>query len=84
MASLSRLTVDDSEVERFADQMSSILSYMDILGKVDTSNVEPLYSPCLHGPSMRPDVPGHKRTRDEILANAPERTDEYFVVPRIV
>lgn len=84
MATLSRLTVDDADVDRYAAQMSDILSYMDILEKIDTSAVEPLYSPSEHGPLMRPDEAAHRRTREEILANAPERTDEYFVVPRIV
>ncbi len=33
---------------------------------------------------MREDVAENKRTREEMLANAPDRTEEYYVVPRIV
>lgn len=84
MAQLSRLTVDEDEIARFAGQLSDILSYMDILGKVDTSAVEPLYSPVFHAPTMREDVAENKRERADMLRNAPDGNDEYFIVPRIV
>ena len=78
MAQLSRLTVGEDEIDLFCRQL------MDILEKVDTSSVEPLYSPVVHAPTMREDVAENKRTREEMLANAPDRTEEYYVVPRIV
>lgn len=84
MAQLSRLTVEEADVDKFADQLSAILSYMDVLEKVDTTDVEPLYSPAFHPSIPRNDIAKNTRTCGEILANAPEHTDEYFVVPRIV
>lgn len=84
MAQLSRLTVDEDEIARFTGQLSDILSYMDILGKVDTSAVEPLYSPVIHAPTMREDVAENRRERADMLRNAPDGSDEYFIVPRIV
>ena len=84
MAQLSRLTVGEDEIDLFCRQLSDILGYMDILEKVDTSSVEPLYSPVVHVPTMREDVAENKRTREEMLANSPDRTEEYYVVPRIV
>ncbi len=84
MAQLSRLTVDEDEIARFTGQLSDILSYMDILGKVDTSAVEPLYSPVIHAPTMREDVAENRRERADMLRNAPDGNDEYFIVPRIV
>ena len=68
MAQLSRLTVGEDEIDLFCRQLS----------------VEPLYSPVVHVPTMREDVAENKRTREEMLANAPDRTEEYYVVPRIV
>ena len=53
MAQLSRLTVGEDEIDLFCRQLSDILGYMDILEKVDTSSVEPLYSPVVHAPTMR-------------------------------
>lgn len=84
MAALSRLAADDAEREMFARQFGDILEYMDVLAAVDTEGVEPLYSPVLHAPALREDVAERRRGREEMLGNAPERSEEFFMVPRIV
>jgi aspartyl-tRNA(Asn)/glutamyl-tRNA(Gln) amidotransferase subunit C len=84
MATLSRLSVTEEEQELFARQMGDILAYMDVLSRVDTSAVEPLYSPVLHSGRLREDGAAQRRGREEVLANAPEADGEYFIVPRIV
>ena len=84
MAQLSRLSVGEQEQALFARQLGDILGYMDVLAKVDTSAVEPLYSPVRHESAARQDVAAQVRTRQEVLANAPEADGEYFMVPRIV
>lgn len=98
---LARLAPDEADREHIAAQCSAILAYMDQLAAVDTTGVEPLYSPTAAGPesALPPsDAPGsgparpharedraeRTRTREEILANAPESDGGYFVVPRIV
>lgn len=84
MAKLSRLAIDENAERLFARQFASILGYMDILAAVDTANVEPLYSPIAHSGPQREDLANNVRSREEILANAPETDGEYFIVPRIV
>ena len=84
MAQLSRLSLSGQEQELFARQLGDILGYMDVLAKVDSSAVEPLYSPAQHTSATREDVAANVRTRQEVLANAPEADGEYFMVPRIV
>ena len=84
MATLSRLSVSKEEQTLFARQMGDILAYMDVLAQVDTSDVEPLYSPAQHPGHLREDVAARRRERTEVLANAPEADGEYFMVPRIV
>lgn len=84
MAGLARLVVDGDDVERFSTQLSAIVEYMDVLNKVDTTGVEPMYSPVEHEIGYREDVAVHVRTREQILANAPEKNEDYFIVPRIV
>ena len=84
MATLSRLSVSEEEQALFARQMGDILAYMDVLARVDTKDVEPLYSPAQHPGPMRDDVSARRRERNEVLANAPEADGEYFIVPRIV
>lgn len=84
MAALSRLSVNEEEQDLFARQIGDILAYMDVLARVDTSDVEPLYSPAQHPGPLREDKAEHRRTRTEVLSNAPEADGEYFIVPRIV
>lgn len=84
MAALSRLSVSKEEQALFARQLGDILRYMDVLAQVDTEEVEPLYSPAQHAAPAREDQAANRRTRQEILANAPEQDGEYFIVPRIV
>ena len=84
MATLSRLSVTEEEKALFARQFGDILAYMDVLAKVDTNGVAPLYSPVLHASAMREDKPERRRSREEVLQNAPERDEGLFIVPRIV
>ena len=80
MATLSRLSVSEEEQTLFARQMGDILAYMDVLARVDTKDVEPLYSPAQHPGPLRDDVSARRRERNEVLANAPEADGEYFIL----
>lgn len=84
MARLSRLKVNERELEMFRVQFARILGHMDMLARVDTEGVEPLYSPVCRQAHNRPDKADNRRTREEILSNAPDTDGEYFIVPRIV
>ncbi len=84
MASLARLDVDEATQELFAKQFADIISYMDVLAEVDTTNVEAMYSPSLHATPLREDVANNKADRQDVLRNAPNTDGQYFIVPRIV
>ncbi len=84
IAALARLTLDEEKCELFAGQFEGILGYMDKLGELDTSGVEPLYSPVEHETPFREDEPRKRFSRDEVLANAPEKDGQFFIVPKIV
>ena len=81
---LSRLAPDDSVQEEMAQQCSRILAYMDKLAEVDTSGVEPLYSPVIHKSAFREDTAVRRCDRADILAGAPATDGSFFIVPRIV
>ncbi|MDE5879620.1 MAG: Asp-tRNA(Asn)/Glu-tRNA(Gln) amidotransferase subunit GatC [Desulfovibrio sp.] len=83
MAELSRLAVTEEEERLFARQFGDILAHMDLLSRVDTEGVEPLYSPHAHAAATRADEAANLRTHAEVLANSPEPNAEYFVVPRL-
>ncbi|WP_170830346.1 Asp-tRNA(Asn)/Glu-tRNA(Gln) amidotransferase subunit GatC [Maridesulfovibrio ferrireducens] len=84
VASLARLDLSEEKTEIFAGQLHNILTYMDKLNEIDTSNVEPMFSPVEHTTVLRKDIVVKEHTRDEILANAPDSDGQYFIVPRIV
>ena len=84
VALLSRLELSDQEVSQFSTQLSAIFEYIEKLNELDTDTVEPL-AHCLpiHN-VLRDDVPRSSLSNDEALANAPDREDEYFKVPKIL
>ena len=57
---------------------------METLGSVETSGVEPLYSPVEHATVTRPDAVVKNCSRDDVLRNAPATDGQFFVVPKIV
>jgi aspartyl-tRNA(Asn)/glutamyl-tRNA(Gln) amidotransferase subunit C len=84
VANLARLNVDEGEVEKLASQIGDILSYMDTLEKADTQGVEPTTHAIDLTNALREDVVHTHPGVEETLANAPEREDGMFVVPKVV
>lgn len=84
LSRLSRLSPDEATLAKFGAQCGDILKYMDILSEIDTSGIEPLYSPVSHEKVTRPDQEERRWDRAQVLANAPESDGQFFVVPRIV
>ena len=84
VARLSRLALSDAEAERMCEQLSGILAYIDKLRALDTAGVEPTSHavPLLN--VMREDELAPCLTQDEALANAPDRSEASFRVPRII
>lgn len=84
VAALSRIKLDEAETEDMQKQMSAIVDYMDILNQLETDNVEPLSHIFNITNVMREDEVKTSYKRADILMNAPEKTDEAFVVPKTV
>jgi aspartyl-tRNA(Asn)/glutamyl-tRNA(Gln) amidotransferase subunit C len=84
VARLARLALTDAEVERMREQLSGILAYIDTLRGLDTANVEPTSHAVPLVNVMRDDEPRPCLSQDEALANAPDRSDVFFRVPRII
>ena len=84
VALLSRLELSDQEVSQFSTQLSAIVEYIEKLNELDTDNVEPL-AHCLPVHNVfREDLPRPSLSNDAALANAPDREEEYFKVPKIL
>jgi aspartyl-tRNA(Asn)/glutamyl-tRNA(Gln) amidotransferase subunit C len=84
VARLARLELTEEEKERMTAQLDSILAYIDKLNELDTSNVEPTTTVIPMVSVMRDDEARPSLTQDEALANAPDRVDAFFRVPRII
>lgn len=84
VAELSRIKLDEQSAEKMEKELGAIVEYMDVLNKLDTDGVEPLSHVFNITNVMREDEVKESYDRADILKNAPERTDETFVVPKTV
>lgn len=84
LALSARLTVTDAEKVIFAEQLSSILEYVNKLNELDTSEVEPLIYILPVSNRFRTDEIQSSASREEILANGPLVEDFHFKVPKII
>lgn len=72
IAKLARLSLSDAEVEKFTTELSGILTYIDMLGKVDTTGVAEQSQVTGLSNSLRDDVVRpSSATREELLATSP-------------
>ncbi|PYO58030.1 MAG: Asp-tRNA(Asn)/Glu-tRNA(Gln) amidotransferase subunit GatB [Candidatus Rokuibacteriota bacterium] len=84
VARLARLELSDADKERMRRELDSILSYIDKLRAVDTEGVEPTSHAVPLTNVMREDVTRSSFPQSDMLANAPERSGDFFRVPKII
>jgi aspartyl-tRNA(Asn)/glutamyl-tRNA(Gln) amidotransferase subunit C len=84
VAELARLELTPDERRLFQQQLESIVHYVEKIGELDVSGIEP----TLHGQALanvfREDVVVPSANRDRMLANAPERNGFEYRLPKIV
>jgi len=84
VARLARLDLEDPVVDTMAEQLAGILAYMDTLNRVDTEGITPTAHAVSLTTPLRDDVRRPHLEREDALANAPERDEESFIVPKII
>lgn len=84
VAHLARLDINDADVDRFADQIGTILDYVDTLKQVDTTGVAATSHAITLTNAFREDEEQGHLAPEASLANAPEKDDGAFVVPKII
>lgn len=83
IAGLAHLEFDDAALDRMADEMTTILSYIDQLREVDLTGFEPRAMPA--ATPLRDDVLHASVERPAVAANAPSfSADGHFVVPKVI
>jgi aspartyl-tRNA(Asn)/glutamyl-tRNA(Gln) amidotransferase subunit C len=84
IARLARLAITEQEEGRLEKELSNILDWVAQLDEVDTSNVEPMTRVADMKMKMRNDKVTAGFCAADILKNAPQVDDGYFVVPKVV
>lgn len=84
VASLARLGLDDDEIASLEKELSGILSYVEKLNELDTSNIKPSSSLFDTKQLLREDSVKKSLENEKVLQNSPENNGSYFVVPRIL
>ena len=84
IAALARLKFNDAELENYTHQLNDILKYVEKLNELNTDNVEPLSHPVENTNVFREDKLKPSISTEEALKNAPNRTDEFFKVPKVI
>jgi aspartyl-tRNA(Asn)/glutamyl-tRNA(Gln) amidotransferase subunit C len=82
---LSHLHIDDSQIDEYIEDLSNILSYVDNLNELNTDNLDSFFSTLEGGTPLREDEPREENTISrDILDNAPNASDDFFIVPAII
>jgi aspartyl-tRNA(Asn)/glutamyl-tRNA(Gln) amidotransferase subunit C len=84
IASLARMKVTEDDLNYYAPQLQNILQWVEQLQEVNTDNVEPLANVSEIALTLREDKVTDGDKVDDILKNAPESTEGFFVVPKVV
>ena len=83
VARLARLGLTEAEIDRFAQQLASILDQVAILNEVDVSAIPPSAQIVPLENVMRPDEVRPSLPREAVLQNAPDSEDGYIKVPPV-
>lgn len=84
IAELARLRFSKEELENFTHQLNQILEYVEKLNELDTEKVEPLSHPIEGNNVFREDELKPSISMEDALKNAPDSSEEFFKVPRVI
>jgi aspartyl-tRNA(Asn)/glutamyl-tRNA(Gln) amidotransferase subunit C len=84
IARLSRIAINDEEAEKMVGELNGILAWVEQLGEVDVSGVEPMTAVIPNHLRLRDDQVTDGDVREKVLANAPAREGSFFGVPKVI
>ena len=89
IASLARIRMDDAALDAMVPELNNILNWVEQLGEVDTSSVEPMTAVIPQAARLRDDVVDADPLtaggrREDVLANAPAAEHGFFGVPKVI
>jgi aspartyl-tRNA(Asn)/glutamyl-tRNA(Gln) amidotransferase subunit C len=84
VAQLARLNLTEAEIVKLTSEMENIISYVDKLNELDTSNIQPTAHVMPLKNVFREDVAKESYDREKLLANAPSKENGCVQVPKVV
>ncbi|MDF1607077.1 Asp-tRNA(Asn)/Glu-tRNA(Gln) amidotransferase subunit GatC [Hoeflea sp. YIM 152468] len=84
VAHLARIAVTDEDAARMEGELNVILGFVEQLSEVDVEGIEPMTSVTPMAMRKRTDAVTDGSKAEDIVANAPETTDNFFLVPKVV
>lgn len=84
LAHLSRLAFNEQDKQEIKKDLQKMIAFVDKLNELDTTGVKPLLHMSDNINMLRKDEVKGSVTREEALLNAPEKTDSYFKVPKVI
>jgi len=82
---LSYLEIAEDKREVVIEQLSKIVSFVDNLSELDTTDLNPTFGMTDKGTRLREDIPkSSPEVSESILSNAPVSEDNFFIVPKII
>lgn len=84
VAFLARIKTPDDRLEPLAGELNGIMAWIDQLGEVDVTGVEPMTSNVAQPLRLREDIVTDGAKVEAVLSNAPKSADGFYVVPKVV
>ena len=84
VAKLARLKIDDEDLGRYSEQLSSILNHIDKISELDLAEVEPMSHVLKLSNVFREDISRPSVSKESALSNGPEVEKGAFRVPQIL
>ena len=81
---LARLEIDKNKSEKIKQDLETIIELISSLQTIDTSSIEPLYSPLEMTALTHEDIKNSDNKKNQFLENAALSNEDYFLVPRVV
>ena len=83
-AKLARISLDENKIDNLSKDLSNIFKFIEKLNKANTDNVKPLSSILDRSLRSREDNVNDGNIRDQILENAPNKNEDFFIVPKVI
>ena len=84
IARLSRIAISDAEADKMVGELNGILAWVEQLGEVDVTGVEPMTAVIPNKLRLRDDVVTETDNRNANQRSAPSVEDGLFLVPKVI